>query len=543
MNTKLQSNRISRLAAVVILLASVVMATAQDVNGPRRSNYDGIPWFELPQGGFYMDDSPALNDFDPVIDPYWYVVPAFSSVRFKNLIPEQPYSWSYSDSYDMSDTYGVNVEDNGDFTIECIGPFDDARYEYTGEIPVPLPMITDSSIPDPDGLGLDIFGGWTLGWFGSNGSVRPLSLAPSKKCIPVGSGMLSTGYALGTGDGSDGFVQVVTKPASTLYVENISAKVVSKTQPLANGATLTMELCHVGQDDVVGTPFITLKATAADQSAEGQDGDMNVYNLVFRTADGQPFVINERFAVKVTGCSEPGVDVGFQVQEKRGEYVCPAVKSLSTSGDAAALDGFSNDMVAYLCFHGVFDKVNVSAFDFSTLTTTETLKIMPYSTSQMIYLQTAGWYSFFWDENGRPEGEKRYHPISTPDWINYIQPDYSIAEWTPELYEVSSPWGTIVLDFNFAPLPDGITGRYWKFYFTGLGVISNPLTIIQGDVTVPDAGDVNYDAVVDVEDVNALINLILNEGKLMDNPDADVNHDGNIDIADVNALINIILAQ
>ena len=544
MNTKLQSNRVSRLAAVVIVLASVVMATAQDVNGPRRSNYDGIPWFELPQGGFFCE-SPFMIDYwyeedmapGPSLNPdyYYYVVPAFSTAHFKNLIPEQPYEWWYLDDYNESNPEPGEIDDDEGFFFP-VGPFDEATIPYTGIEPNVLPKITDLSItPDPSTPENNIFGE-NRGWFGANGSVTPLCLAPSKKCPPVESGMLSTGYALGTGEGSDGFVQVVTKPAGPLYVENISAKVVSKTQPLAGDATLTMAICHVGQDDVVGTPFITLTATADDQSLEGQDGDMKIYNLVFHTADGQPFVINERFAVKVTGCSDNGVDVGFQVQQKPGEFACPAVKSLSADGVATDLDGFSADMVAYLCLNGVFDYVHVCGIVISTGERTETMTVRTYKHSQLVYLQTAGWYNLMeYDDNGRPLAEQRYHPISLPDWISY-DVDFGLSQW-------NDTDGETPLDFQFGALPDGVSGRYYKVYFKGLGVISNPITFIQGDVTVPDAGDVNYDAVVDVEDVNAVINLILNEGKLMDNPDADVNHDGNIDIADVNALINIILAQ
>lgn len=54
-------------------------------------------------------------------------------------------------------------------------------------------------------------------------------------------------------------------------------------------------------------------------------------------------------------------------------------------------------------------------------------------------------------------------------------------------------------------------------------------------------GDVNGDGKVDVADVNAIINIILN---LQDSvPAADVNGDGKVDVADVNQIIDIILGQ
>ena len=505
MKTKLQLKHAVLILAVMLLPA---LTWAQSNN----------PLYSLPEGGFYSDDETL---FECMVEqeepPIYYVVPAFSSVTFKNLIPENDYLWDYYDWWyqDEMGSENSSIEDNGDFTILSVAPTDISAI-YNGFVPgSPFPELND---------------------FVCRGRVGSypgdLCLSPTTDYQPIKVGGLSSGYALGTGDGSDGFVQVVTKPASTLYVENISAKVVSKTQPLADGATLTMEVCHVGQDDVVGAPFITLKATAADQSLEGQDGDMSVYNLVFRTTDGQPFVIDERFAVKVMGCSEPGVDVGFQVQQKPDEYVCPLVKPLMVDGSTTDISGFETDMVAYINFdNAIFDHVSVR----SNYDGTDVCHTFPSGSTTLVWLTTAEYYD--WDT-----GSERYPIINKPDWITY-DIDHSQAQWQSFYLNEWVPWGTSQLAMDFAPLPDGVAGRYCKLYFKGKGVISNPLTIIQGDVTVPDAGDVNYDAVVDVEDVNAVINLILNEAKLMDNPDADVNHDGNIDIADVNALINIILAQ
>ena len=55
-------------------------------------------------------------------------------------------------------------------------------------------------------------------------------------------------------------------------------------------------------------------------------------------------------------------------------------------------------------------------------------------------------------------------------------------------------------------------------------------------------GDVNGDDRVDVEDVNALINIILKTKTESDySGNADVNGDNKVDVEDVNAVINIIL--
>ena len=52
-------------------------------------------------------------------------------------------------------------------------------------------------------------------------------------------------------------------------------------------------------------------------------------------------------------------------------------------------------------------------------------------------------------------------------------------------------------------------------------------------------GDVNGDGEVDVRDITALIDVIMNS--ISDNPRADVNGDGDIDVRDITALIDIIM--
>ena len=51
-------------------------------------------------------------------------------------------------------------------------------------------------------------------------------------------------------------------------------------------------------------------------------------------------------------------------------------------------------------------------------------------------------------------------------------------------------------------------------------------------------GDVNEDGEVDVRDITALIDIIMNSGT---GAAADVNEDGEIDVRDITALIDIIM--
>lgn len=60
----------------------------------------------------------------------------------------------------------------------------------------------------------------------------------------------------------------------------------------------------------------------------------------------------------------------------------------------------------------------------------------------------------------------------------------------------------------------------------------------------PIVGDVDGNGIVDIDDVNALVNIMLDFKTPGDyNGQADITGDGNCDIDDLNEVINIMLAQ
>ena len=103
------------------------------------------------------------------------------------------------------------------------------------------------------------------------------------------------------------------------------------------------------------------------------------------------------------------------------------------------------------------------------------------------------------------------------------------------------------LDEPTAPTADGyvFTGWYkepdcinpWDFNTE----VPGDMTLYAGwePVIVSKPGDVNGDGEVDVRDITALIDVIMNS--ISDNPRADVNGDSDIDVRDITALIDIIM--
>ena len=108
--------------------------------------------------------------------------------------------------------------------------------------------------------------------------------------------------------------------------------------------------------------------------------------------------------------------------------------------------------------------------------------------------------------------------------------------WFPEANEYGNTWPNYATPSGWynASLWDNETGRVLPALFE-LAAFAPAAQV---------TGDVNGDGLVDVEDVNAIINIILKIKMASDYPgNADLDNSGVVDVEDVNAVINIILKQ
>ncbi|MBQ4007339.1 MAG: family 16 glycosylhydrolase [Muribaculaceae bacterium] len=111
-------------------------------------------------------------------------------------------------------------------------------------------------------------------------------------------------------------------------------------------------------------------------------------------------------------------------------------------------------------------------------------------------------------------------------------------------YNFDIPYSEIELRANpVFDTPDNYLGNVISFLSGGVpGTELNFDAIFfyrKGEVAPTIQGDVNGDGEVDVRDITALIDVIMNS--ISDNPRADVNGDGDIDVRDITALIDIIM--
>ncbi|MBR6283610.1 MAG: dockerin type I repeat-containing protein [Muribaculaceae bacterium] len=122
-----------------------------------------------------------------------------------------------------------------------------------------------------------------------------------------------------------------------------------------------------------------------------------------------------------------------------------------------------------------------------------------------------------------------------PDWLTItLEDEEESGEWT----------GVVNAHVTAAALPNGLDGRRAKVRFAINGGYIDYLFIQGVDPGEPEPGvrgDVTGDGKVDVDDLNAIINMML--GKADKTPEADVTGDGNVDVDDMNVIINIMLGK
>lgn len=115
-----------------------------------------------------------------------------------------------------------------------------------------------------------------------------------------------------------------------------------------------------------------------------------------------------------------------------------------------------------------------------------------------------------------------------------------IGQLMGDLQDIQSEWFPIADGECVVKLTIEIFTKMGFFPPTYIHKADGPtitLRFVKGNVIEPIVGDVNGDGEVNIADVNAVINMIL------DSPaeNGDVNGDGEVNIADVNAIIDIIL--
>lgn len=149
-------------------------------------------------------------------------------------------------------------------------------------------------------------------------------------------------------------------------------------------------------------------------------------------------------------------------------------------------------------------------------------------------------------ENYDPELKyilRTVHDDNIKVYVNGIQV-YSEEGWTsmPEGGEWSDSYQSIELPAEPFRQGDNVLAIYIQQNWGGAYFDCSLVTQEPEKVIV--AGDINGDAKVDVDDINAIINIVTGKKPASDYPGkADVTDDGTVDVGDINKLLNMILGK
>lgn len=196
-------------------------------------------------------------------------------------------------------------------------------------------------------------------------------------------------------------------------------------------------------------------------------------------------------------------------------------------------------------FGGVSGLTTYYVSDFNTSTRTAITKKVTGSSSEMVstnvplifkgtpgqqyFLTTFSNSLFYLDNKMRPYNKKVSQKEKSSSTYTTFYFNESRKRWEKDAVDNITENGSAYIKLSNSQYG---ANKYSSIYLDILGV---PSTI---------EGDVNGDDKVDVEDVNAIINIILELKSTSNYPgDADVNGDNKVDIEDVNAVINIILTN
>lgn len=491
---------------------------AEKKAGPRQSATTGV-YYIAPEGGYWLC-------FDPITDMGYghsYIcVPAYTPVTLTNMSSGKGFIWTIKGKTASAD----NIVD-GNYVVDGI-PTGYIAYVPTvwNENKTDSFCLTDNSVyhqrldpkyevqvsPCDTILSMTPVDDHAAYWYQGTayGPAATWGFLDSDNMFGTGAdeeeGVTYTSY---------GVEQVFSKPISPLYITNIFCKGNSfSTSPIPSGTTLTATIYNVEEvtysDGSTGKAagdqvLATFTATIDDIVGFTDDADhkdtrngKTIYegNVIFsnRVTDSmgnvseEPVVIDQEFAIVITGFDQQGVDLGvygyrITPEEATSPYVSGGALLLSDPSGKSVSWGYSTPIAAQVGIMGMYDFVKVdpsaNAIRISDDGTTNTNDTYPggvyLDEEQTKIIQgaivTTGcpWYD-------ATTGDENYYFDELPEWIT----GYAIDD------QYYKQYGIYVITFQAEPISSANNahkaagGRKATLKLMGRGMEAK-IQVLQGD--------------------------------------------------------------
>jgi hypothetical protein len=277
-----------------------------------------------------------------------------------------------------------------------------------------------------------------------------------------------------------GIYQFYPQPITPLCIKDIQIPVWTTTDFLSSGKSLTIKLRSVtiqnnvpNMDKTVLATFTCNAEGIRNISSESTSG-RKFACIVFTPVDADSVVLNQPFALSLTGFLDSGVEVAV------AGSLCPTYDVADNGYTYMTLrDANGKDMDwslrntnyhAVICFEGIFDNVAVSdEGNCNLLMTADGQKcIVKGNDSQT---GTPVYTTMAWKNSA---GKNNYTLVGKPDWITDVVVDESLRKKSGSL-------GMDIISFKGEPIPSGMAQRTATLYIQGKGVTSSKaITVVQG---------------------------------------------------------------
>ncbi len=485
---------------------------------PRKAKSDGV-YYTKPEQSLWFGSS--------VDGGYYYasllMLAPYADVTFYNKSADKAGSqWTWRDE-------AIPAEENGDLYFGGLGCYQTNGYNVYGDAPILTIGNTSYTLGDmntawyeatkPQGNGgfqmqVDSLGDYAFIDYNhalSSGAWGIISPDENTSYL-LGNGYVNTTDQEGNITGQyqvAGVSQIFPNPKG-LYVNSVHSVVYTMTQPLTDGAKLTMTFYNVEEQDgeeVIGDRVLgEMFATVDTQTLLGgpystqftSSGSVNIYSITFINesiddfggATVTPVVLNEKFAVVITGFDQPGVDVNFLGSVPQDEEDFEGQTDILVWRDAekSGLGSFSyqKQIVIDLNFESMYDHSEILATGYDQEGNEyPNLNVVNVSADGQECTNDNGgvivaYTAYPWLDD--QDIENYYFEL--PDWISVM----AFQEFTPQVSQgIEFRDGRVMLQPVCDALPEGVSGRYAVINLEGRGSVSSaPIIVLQGDATLDD---------------------------------------------------------
>lgn len=486
----------------IAVAKNAVLSNTRKANAPFKAAADGV-YYKTPVGSMWAFADRPLYGYNSA----YHIVAPWTDLLYQNMGTKKDGKWTIKTAtaeYDLTE----NTDENNNLIQRYqggTGGYYAPDYTESNISYVPATEKGEAMVNFIQGIGLNSFHPTNVGTisFYGGGSLDNGNL--------YGGGTFTetdreTGAVLGNYV-SIGIIQDYPKPLSPLYVEsiNIWGNLRDASLEPLNGKTLTMQIYNL--EDENADPVV-LTCTPDECVLDREQSGRKYYKVNFtkKVVDeisgetvADAFVIDYPSEIIISGFDQDGVNLGLMGYDVNEEFLSDVENENETAVWIINTDTKENKFLHYpstvvaLGFNSMFD---ICAVDTEgTSTNNETFEIngiavsddgQTYANNVFSNIHGVQVYTAL-DWADEETGEEMYWSDDMYDyeWIQNLVTEQVIQKYTDGTEEEIG--GCYHVGAICDALPSGVTKRYAVIHLNGRGVTSEPIFVLQGNITLAEA--------------------------------------------------------